>query len=79
MKISSLSELRAQAVADALQQKLATDKLIVQTEGAGSMEPAASCSSTPTTSKSELEQCHRKNRRIEIHIQLGQSEKLAKS
>ena len=74
-----LSELRAQAVADALQQKLATDKLIVQTEGAGSMEPAASCSSTPTTSKSELEQCHRKNRRIEIHIQLGQNEKLAKS
>lgn len=72
-----LSELRAQAVADALQQKLATEKLIVQTEGAGSMEPAASCSATPKASKSELEQCHRKNRRIEIHIQLGKNERPA--
>ncbi|QCP55136.1 OmpA family protein [Trinickia violacea] len=63
-----LSELRANAVAEALKQLIKIPKLTVISEGAGSREPKAKCPTDSAGTRYEIEQCNAPNRRVEVKV-----------
>lgn len=65
-----LSEFRARAVSQALQRILKLEPDQVTSGGAGSREPLVKCERSRESTRNELEQCNRPNRRVEIKVTL---------
>ena len=65
-----LSEFRARAVGQALQRILKLEADQITSGGAGSREPLVKCERSTVSTRYELEQCNRPNRRVEIKVTL---------
>lgn len=63
-----LSELRAAAIAEAIQHKAAIPGLNIRSQGMGSRSLKIRCEEASRASKYEIEQCNAPNRRVEVQV-----------